>query len=377
MAGAADEGNRVVVGPEAAPEEELPAITDASGTPLCSHALWGRRCRWGKKCSFSHAVPEDVAAAYKQRGSEQVLQTARRRMEEAPPVDIPRWLQDLQATQQRFAFNAASFGLREALCQVFQVTDPLVLSQLHTQCLDNQPPLCTTLLQSLSAVHGMAGLPEAWQIACKNLEAHRADMVKSEAFKNFLDAYDKFCSCVVVPLVGDTAAYVQRPPSLRVHLAGQAQASGKIGMHRDSDYAGHVEAEVNFWLPITDVSGTNSLYVESRADAGDFIPLDMTYGEVYRFHGYSCRHHTAANDSGVTRVSLDLRAVPVSCCSPAALMGGRRGARGMRIGDYGVVVAHAVDELRQLPLCVDGEEKVLGLSLTIHTACGLRRPKLT
>jgi hypothetical protein len=64
--------------------------------------------------------------------------------------------------------------------------------------------------------------------------------------------------------------YYQAKPSLRVQTPG---AKG-IRLHRDAEYA-HQHGEVNWWLPITHVHGTNTLQLESDPDLGDFEPLEM------------------------------------------------------------------------------------------------------
>ena len=38
--------------------------------------------------------------------------------------------------------------------------------------------------------------------------------------------------------------------------------------------------QVNWWFPFTPVSGSNSLFVESRPGAGDFKPVQLQYGQV-------------------------------------------------------------------------------------------------
>jgi hypothetical protein len=37
-------------------------------------------------------------------------------------------------------------------------------------------------------------------------------------------------------------------------------------------------AEVNFWVPLTRVFGTNTLFVESAPGRGDFRPVELGYG---------------------------------------------------------------------------------------------------
>ena len=100
-----------------------------------------------------------------------------------------------------------------------------------------------------------------------------------------------------------------------------------IGIHRDGDYARHDAAEINFWVPLTDVAGATALRVESAPDRGDFRPVALDCGQGLRFDGYACRHFTVPNDTDKTRVSFDFRAVPRSLWRPG---------HGGRIGDYAV-----------------------------------------
>lgn len=78
--------------------------------------------------------------------------------------------------------------------------------------------------------------------------------------------------------------------------------------HTDAEYH-HQPAEVNFWIPLTKVHGTNTLHVESAPGAGDFSPIELRYGQGERFWGNRCRHYTVSNCTETTRVSLDLRVV--------------------------------------------------------------------
>merc|ERR1712039_967532 len=86
-------------------------------------------------------------------------------------------------------------------------------------------------------------------------------------------------------------------------------------------------AEANFWVPLVDVEGSNALWLESAPGQGDFQPRDLSVGQVLRFNGSLCRHHTVPNTSGRTRVSFDLRAIPASAIE---------GEAPTFIGDYGV-----------------------------------------
>ncbi len=127
----------------------------------------------------------------------------------------------------------------------------------------------------------------------------------------FKEVYHSFLRDVVLKDIGDPRGILfQRDPTFRCHVTGGGAPTGR--QHCDSEY-GHQTTELNYWLPLTRVSGSNSLYAESAPGAGDFAPFEARYGEVVRFWGASCEHYTTANESGRTRVSLDFRVVPRSC----------------------------------------------------------------
>eukprot|EP00978_Attheya_sp_CCMP212_P018177 scaffold49415_cov59-Attheya_sp.AAC.3 len=92
-------------------------------------------------------------------------------------------------------------------------------------------------------------------------------------------------------------------------------------MHSDKDYPGHQDAEINFWLPVTNVYGNNSLWVESEPQKGDFKPLEMEYGQCLRFDGHDCRHYTVHNDTPSCRVGFDFRVVPSSLSTKQNTLG--------------------------------------------------------
>ena len=119
----------------------------------------------------------------------------------------------------------------------------------------------------------------------------------------------RFVRGVVAPLLGcgaDDVAY-QALPTLRVSHPSERPMGHP---HCDYEY-GHQPAELNVWLPLTEAWGANTLLAESAPGRGDFAPLELGWGRCARFWGNQCRHYTVANDSGFTRVSLDLRCLDV------------------------------------------------------------------
>jgi hypothetical protein len=95
----------------------------------------------------------------------------------------------------------------------------------------------------------------------------------------------------------------QAQPATRVNFHG---GKAILLFHRDSEY-GQTNEGINLWLPVTKVSGTNSMYVESDVGSADFAPLELDYGQACIFRGGELSHGTVDNDSGSTRISFDLR----------------------------------------------------------------------
>lgn len=151
-----------------------------------------------------------------------------------------------------------------------------------------------------------------------------------DAYVSWMRGYDAWVRDVVMPAAGCGGAagglYYQRPPTLRVAMPSVAAT---IGVHRDADYPDHHAGEINFWVPLVPVAGSNTLWLESEPGAGDFQPRALGVGQCLRFNGNLCRHHTVPNQSGTTRVSFDLRVLPA-----AALADGE--APPLKIGDYAV-----------------------------------------
>lgn len=135
--------------------------------------------------------------------------------------------------------------------------------------------------------------------------------------ERFLRLFDDFLSTFIIPWIKgqlisigiteenqEDIFYYQRPPTLRLQ---PGPSSLFVFPHCDADY-GHQDGELNFWMPLTDSSLTETdLWVESEPGKEDFEPLGITIGEVAAFHGSSCRHYVPANPTSNTRVSLDFR----------------------------------------------------------------------
>lgn len=79
-----------------------------------------------------------------------------------------------------------------------------------------------------------------------------------------------------------------------------------LRFHADKEY-GQRDSLINVWLPVTSVSGSNSMYVESSPGQSDFKPVELEYGQALLFYGTELIHGTRDNLSGSTRVSYDFR----------------------------------------------------------------------
>jgi ectoine hydroxylase-related dioxygenase (phytanoyl-CoA dioxygenase family) len=102
-----------------------------------------------------------------------------------------------------------------------------------------------------------------------------------------------------------TELIYQKIPTFRAHLVDNL---GVGEWHKDRTY-NHGTTEVNFWLPFTDTYDTNTIWVESKEDLGDYSPHNVKYGEILVFSGANLMHGNKINKTTDTRVSVDFRLV--------------------------------------------------------------------
>ncbi len=159
------------------------------------------------------------------------------------------------------------------------------------------------LHESDAAVH--ANQKETYYYFVRQLES---------AFSGIETSYIEFIQGPVSLSIGGHRAY-QRQPTFRVHLHGMSSISA---FHKDRDY-GLCPGAINIWIPLVDVSGNNSLWIESMEDAGDFAPLDLQYGQFAVFDAANLCHGSKMNDSGISRISFDVRLLPDTPDAPLHL----------------------------------------------------------
>ena len=122
-------------------------------------------------------------------------------------------------------------------------------------------------------------------------------------FDIFEGVYKKFANHMQQQLgLNHSKLGYQTPPTFRVHPVGARTASVP---HRDRDYAKGSKF-INVWVPLVNVSATNSLWVERDKDS-ELEPVQLNYGEALVFNGYDVLHGSVVNTSTMTRVSFDMR----------------------------------------------------------------------
>ena len=153
-------------------------------------------------------------------------------------------------------------------------------------------------------------------LGISNLEhAHASDKVKmlnrsptsnqlTDAFEDIFENYRKFISDIIIGNIGKIDSY-QCPPSFRFHYCGR----GSSVFHKDRDF-GVEDGRLNVWVPLTNVWGSNSLWVENQIDAKDFEPLIMHPGQALVFDGVNRGHGSKINTTSTSRISFDFRFMP-------------------------------------------------------------------
>ena len=65
-------------------------------------------------------------------------------------------------------------------------------------------------------------------------------------------------------------------------------------------------------MPLTNAFDTNTIWVESEEDKGDFAPMNCNYGEIIQWDGSNLSHGNKLNKTGKCRISVDFRVIKKS-----------------------------------------------------------------
>lgn len=190
-------------------------------------------------------------------------------------------------------------------------------------------------LASLSDLHTILGVE--WM----QLDASELNRVSVSFFENgddFDRLYRRFVKGVIASNCPEPV-YWQTTPTIRFHFPKQQGFTWKVRYHSDI-MLGHPPQEINVWVPLTRVYGTNSMCLAPQdpslailqrldLDFEDFAtkvqydddmaaecarvapPLELAYGEYVMFDP-RCLHATQHNQTDHTRISFDMRVLPQS-----------------------------------------------------------------
>jgi ectoine hydroxylase-related dioxygenase (phytanoyl-CoA dioxygenase family) len=127
--------------------------------------------------------------------------------------------------------------------------------------------------------------------------------------EDFIQLYDKFILDIIKPLYNEQIVY-QAIPTFRVCYPNNIAVGEfhKDKHYRNGEWAATVK-EDNFFLPFTDAFDTNTIWVESEEDKGDFTPINCKYGEIIQWDGCNLTHGNKINMTGKARISVDFRVI--------------------------------------------------------------------
>jgi len=133
----------------------------------------------------------------------------------------------------------------------------------------------------------------------------------------FIDLYDKFILNVIKPLYNEQIVY-QSIPTFRIAYPNNIAVGEfhKDKYYRNLDWAVAVQ-EDNFFLPFTDAYDTNTIWVESAEDKGDYQPMQCEYGQCIQWDGCNLMHGNKINKTSTTRISVDFRIIRYSNYIPS------------------------------------------------------------
>jgi hypothetical protein len=135
---------------------------------------------------------------------------------------------------------------------------------------------------------------------------------------DFQTVYKNFILNEVKPLYHGERIIFQTIPTFRIAFPNNIAVGEfhKDKLYRDVKWAEKVQ-EDNFFLPFTDAYDTNTIWVESEEDKGDYAPMNCNYGEFIRWDGSNLCHGNYINKTGNTRVSVDFRVIRESNYLPS------------------------------------------------------------
>eukprot|EP00092_Neocalanus_flemingeri_P006682 GFUD01007217.1.p1 GENE.GFUD01007217.1~~GFUD01007217.1.p1 ORF type:complete len:301 (+),score=87.52 GFUD01007217.1:116-1018(+) len=217
---------------------------------------------------------------------------------------LPRELQEAKILD----YDTNQFPFQEAIADILNVC-PADLATIH-ETGEGKLALAEELAGSNHRKRGkQPHYLRLWTSSSQTPARQRFNKILHQFVDQFVSVHMGGTGSVHMGGTGRQAAVAyQREPTFRTVLPSGQEYGYR---HCDADYH-HPPAEVNWWLPVTQVFGSNTLHTESEPGRGDFSPVQLKYGQVLRFYGNLCQHYAVPNTSGKSRVSFDLRVLSVA-----------------------------------------------------------------
>ena len=124
---------------------------------------------------------------------------------------------------------------------------------------------------------------------------------------SFYKLYEKFVYEQIQPLFLEEIIF-QKIPTFRTQVPNNV---GVAEWHKDSDY-NHDTKEINIFVPLTKAWDTNTVWAESRPGKKDYTPMNADVGQFYLWMGSQLNHGNKVNQTGLSRMSIDFRVMPLS-----------------------------------------------------------------
>jgi len=194
---------------------------------------------------------------------------------------------------------------------------------------------------SLEELHLFANNNEQITFENDTTSIYQKHFYNSPHYESFRELYYNFVKNEIGKLFpNEEYLIVQKDPCFRVSAPNNTalglktdDINEKIGLHCDADY-NHPSNEINYIVAITEMWDSNSVWIESSPNKGDFKPITLYWNQFIQFYGNKLRHHNIKNVSEQTRVSIDFRVIPLSKYDPTYDKESVHGKRKFIIGDY-------------------------------------------
>lgn len=167
-----------------------------------------------------------------------------------------------------------------------------------------------TDIESLQTISKDFYSREAGTLQDVETDIHKKFYTYIKSNDTFKHAYCRLVRDIFDQFFPDESVLIyQSFPSIRFQFTGNTC----VPPHCDSDDVGrHPDGERNFLLPITKMSGSTRLFIESEPKKSDYQGVDMEYGNILSFNGNKCIHYNTVNTESYMRVSFDFRVITLA-----------------------------------------------------------------